>query len=153
MNEELRALYQEVILDHGRHPRNFKRLDHPSSIKEGYNPLCGDRLTLYLRIENKKIVEASFEGEGCAISMASCSLMTERIKNISINEALQLFDAFHILVTEPTPPAATCKYLGKLTVLAGVSEYPTRIKCATLAWHALKSSLDNLDNGQVVSRE
>ena len=153
MNEELRALYQEVIIDHGRHPRNFKKLAHPSCSQEGYNPLCGDRLKLYLQIDNNKIIDVSFEGEGCAISMASCSLMTERIKNSSINEALQLFDAFHILVTEPDPPPATCKYLGKLTVLAGVSDYPTRIKCATLAWHALKAALDSIDTRQVVSTE
>lgn len=153
MNEELRALYQEVIIDHGRHPRNFKKLDHPNSTQEGYNPLCGDRLTLYLQIDHNRIIDASFKGVGCAISMASCSLMTERIKNSSISEALQLFDAFHILVTEPEPPAETCEYLGKLTVLGGVRDFPVRIKCATLAWHALKAGLDNIKTEQVVSTE
>ena len=153
MNEELKALYQEVIIDHGRHPRNFKKLEHPSSTQEGYNPLCGDRLTLYLQIDHERIIDASFQGTGCAISMASCSLMTERIKNSSISEALQLFDAFHILVTEPDPPAETCEYLGKLTVLGGVRDFPVRIKCATLAWHALKAGLDNIKTKQVVSTE
>lgn len=153
MNEELRALYQEVIIDHGRHPRNFKKLEHPSCSQEGNNPVCGDHLTLYLRIENNKIIDASFEGEGCAISMAACSLMTEKIKNISTAEALQLFDAFHILVTEPEPPAETRKYLGKLAVLGGVRDFPVRIKCATLAWHALKAALDNIKTKHAVSTE
>ena len=153
MNEELRALYQEVIIDHGRHPRNFKKLAHPSSTQEGYNPLCGDHLTLYLQIDHERIIDASFEGVGCAISMASCSLMTERIKNSSISEALRLFDAFHILLTEPDPPAKTCEYLGKLAVLSGVKDFPVRIKCATLAWHALKAGLDNINTEQVVSTE
>ena len=153
MNEELRALYQEVIIDHGRHPRNFKKLEHPSSIQEGDNPLCGDHLTLYLQIDHERIIDASFEGVGCAISMASCSLMTERIKNSSISEALQLFDAFHILLTEPEPPAETRECLGKLTVLGGVKDFPVRIKCATLAWHALKAGLNNINTEQVVSTE
>jgi nitrogen fixation NifU-like protein len=153
MNEELRALYQEVIIDHGRHPRNFRKLSDPSFSLEGYNPLCGDRLTLYLQIENNKIIDASFEGEGCAISMAATSLMTERIKNTTIAESLQLFNAFHILVTEPDPPAEISEYLGKLTVLGGVREFPVRIKCATLAWHALKAGLDSTNNVRVVSTE
>lgn len=153
MNEELRALYQEVIIDHGRHPRNFKKLDHPSCTQEGYNPLCGDHLTLYLQIEDDKIIDASFEGEGCAISMATCSLMTERIKNSSIAEAQKLFAAFHVLVTEPAPAAETSEYLGKLAVLGGVRDFPVRIKCATLAWHALKAGLDHVHSQQVVSTE
>jgi nitrogen fixation NifU-like protein len=153
MNEELRALYQEVIIDHGRHPRNFKKLDDPSFSLEGYNPLCGDRLTLYLKIENNKIIDASFEGEGCAISMAATSLMTERIKNTTIAEALKLFNAFHILVTEPDPSAEISESLGKLTVLGGVREFPVRIKCATLAWHALKAGLDSTNNLRVISTE
>lgn len=153
MNDELRALYQEVIIDHGRHPRNFKKLAHPSAIHEGYNPLCGDHLTLYLQIENDMIIDASFEGEGCAISMAACSLMTERIKNCSIAEAQKLFAAFHLLVTEPAPAVKTCEYLGKLTVLGGVRDFPVRIKCATLGWHALKAELDHLDSKQVISTE
>lgn len=153
MNEELRALYQEVIIDHGRHPRNFKKLAAPTCCQQGYNPLCGDRLALYLQIDNNIIIDASFEGQGCAISMASSSLMTERIKNISIAEAQQLFSAFHILLTEANPPAEISNYLGKLAVLGGVRDFPVRIKCATLAWHALKAGLDNIDAQQVVSTE
>lgn len=152
MNEELRALYQEVIIDHGRHPRNFKRLAHPSATHEGYNPLCGDHLTLYLQIDNNTIIDASFEGEGCAISMAACSLMTERIKNSSIAEAQKLFAAFHALVTEPAP-AEACEYLGKLAVLGGVRDFPVRIKCATLSFHTLKAALDNVSSEQIVSTE
>jgi len=153
MNEELRALYQEVIIDHGRHPRNFKKLADASCSLEGYNPLCGDRLTLYLQIDNDKIIDASFEGEGCAISMATTSLMTERIKNTTIEEAQQLFKDFQILVTEPAPPAEIFESLGKLTVLGGVRDFPVRIKCATLAWHALKAGLDSTNNSQLVSTE
>ncbi|MFT5881468.1 MAG: nitrogen fixation NifU-like protein [Moritella sp.] len=153
MNEELRALYQEVIIDHGRHPRNFKKLDDPSFSLEGYNPLCGDRLTLYLKFDNDKIIDASFEGDGCAISMATTSLMTERIKNTTIAEALQLFKDFQTLVTAPAPPADICERLGKLTVIGGVRDFPVRIKCATLAWHALKAGLDSTNNVQVVSTE
>ena len=153
MNEELRALYQEVIIDHGRHPRNFKKLDHPSFCQEGYNPLCGDHLKLYVRIENDTIIDASFEGQGCAISMAACSLLTERLKNTSITEARKLFDAFQTLVTEADPPDEIRDYLGKLSVLGGVRDFPVRIKCATLAWHALKAGLDDINNHKVVSTE
>lgn len=153
MNDELRALYQEVIIDHGRHPRNFKQLADPSCTQEGYNPLCGDRLTLYLQIENNIIIDASFEGEGCAISVATSSLMTERIKNTTIEEAQQLFNAFHLLVTEPDPAAEICQRLGKLTVVGGVRDFPIRIKCATLVWHALKAGLDNISTTRVVSTE
>ncbi|PKH02664.1 SUF system NifU family Fe-S cluster assembly protein [Psychromonas sp. MB-3u-54] len=152
MNDELRALYQEVIIDHGRHPRNFKKLDHPSYTQEGYNPLCGDRLTLYLRIADNKIIDASFEGQGCAISMAASSLMTERIKNMPVTEARQLFDAFQNLVTQPDPPKKIREYLGKLTVLGGVRDFPVRIKCATLPWHALNACLNNITK-QIVSTE
>ena len=153
MNEELRALYQEVIIDHGRHPRNFKKLEEPSGCQEGYNPLCGDRLTLYLKVDHDNILDASFEGVGCAISMASTSLMIERIKNIPITEAQQLFAAFHCLVTEPNPTVKTLECLGKLAVLGGVRNFPARIKCATLAWHALKAGLDNAASQQPVSTE
>jgi nitrogen fixation NifU-like protein len=152
MNDELRALYQEVIIDHGRHPRNFKKLEHPSCTQEGYNPLCGDRLTLYLRIADNKIIDASFEGQGCAISMAASSLMTERIKKMPVMEARQLFNAFQNLVTQPAPPDKVREYLGKLTVLGGVRDFPVRIKCATLPWHALNACLNNITK-QVVSTE
>ncbi|OUS28745.1 SUF system NifU family Fe-S cluster assembly protein [Thalassotalea sp. 42_200_T64] len=153
MNEELRALYQEVIIDHGRHPRNFKKLEGYSCCQEAYNPLCGDRLTLYLKLDKDKILDASFEGGGCAISMASTSLMIERIKNTRISEAQQLFDSFHHLVTAPDSGADVSAPLGKLKVLGGVRDFPTRIKCATLAWHALKAGLENVDHDKSVSTE
>lgn len=153
MLDELRALYQEVIIDHGRHPRNFKKLEHPSCTQEGYNRLCGDRLTLYLRIADNRIIDASFEGAGCAISMAASSLMTERIKNMPVTEARQLFNAFQNLVTQSEPPDNIREYLGKLTVLGGVRDFPARIKCATLPWHALNACLDNIHTKQVVSTE
>ena len=143
MNEEIRALYQEVIIDHGRHPRNHKKLDDHNRCQKGYNPLCGDRLILYLKVENDCVVDVGFEGAGCAISMASASLMTEQIKGKTIGETLQLFQAFHQLVTEQKPSASIQDCLGKLTVLGGVREFPTRVKCATLAWHTMKAGLNN----------
>ncbi len=153
MNEELRALYQEVIIDHGRHPRNFKKLADASSHQEAYNPLCGDQLTLYLKIDNGIITDASFEGVGCAISVASTSLMTERLKNTTVADALKLFEAFHLLVTESDPAVDVQQILGKLAVLGGVRDFPARIKCATLAWHALKAGLDDSEHEQTVTTE
>ena len=135
---ELGDLYQEVILDHNRRPRNFRTLDEGRR-QEGYNPLCGDRLTLYVKLENDRISDVAFQGSGCAISKASASLMTEALKGKTIDEARVLFDRFHDMVTSSpdTPPPD----LGKLSVLSGVREYPTRIKCASLAWHTLKAAL------------
>lgn len=153
MNDELRALYQEVIIDHGRHPRNFKKLTDASFCQEGYNPLCGDQLTLYLKIDNDVITDASFEGVGCAISVASSSLLTERLKNTTVAEAKQLFEAFHMLVTGAEPTGDLQQCLGKLAVLGGVRDFPARIKCATLAWHALKAGLDDTEHEQAVSTE
>jgi nitrogen fixation NifU-like protein len=140
MTASLRELYQELIIDHGRHPRNFSCMDCASHSKEGFNPLCGDRLTLFLRIENDVIVEASFQGAGCAISMASASLMTESLKGKTIAQARQLFTAFHEMVmSQGNPPI---EFLGKLAVLQGVCEYPSRVKCATLAWHTLAAAIE-----------
>ena len=143
MNQELRELYQEVIIDHGRHPRNFKVLEGYTHSQKGYNPLCGDRLELFLRIPPgpQPIIEAaSFQGEGCAISMASASLLTESLKGKTPEDAKVLFQQFHQLLTGdhncPGPD------LGKLEVLTGVRAFPTRIKCATLAWHTLLGALD-----------
>ena len=153
MNEEIRALYQEVIIDHGRHPRNYKKLDDHNRYQEGYNPLCGDSLKLYLKVENNHVVDAGFEGEGCAISIASASLMTEQIKSKTVEEIQQLFQAFHQWVTDREPPASLQKYLGKLTVLGGVREFPTRVKCATLAWHTMQAGLENDLHAQAVSTE
>jgi nitrogen fixation NifU-like protein len=135
---DLGDLYQEVILDHNRRPRNFRTLDEGRK-QEGYNPLCGDRLTLYVKLENDRISDVAFQGSGCAISKASASLMTEALKGKTIADARLLFDKFHDMVTSsPDTPAAD---LGKLSVLSGVREYPTRVKCASLAWHTLKAAL------------
>jgi nitrogen fixation protein NifU and related proteins len=138
---DLSELYQEVILDHNRRPRNFRVLEHPTHQAEGYNPLCGDRLSLFLRVEGETIAEATFQGAGCAISKASASLMTDSLKGRPIADARQLFDRFHRMVT--TPPDLEVEDLGKLSVLAGVREFPTRVKCASLAWHTFKAALAN----------
>jgi len=153
MNQDLRELYQEVIIDHGRHPRNFKKLEDHSHSQEGYNPLCGDRLMLYLKVENDRIIDAAFEGVGCAISMASASLMTSQIKGKTLGEIQQLFQAFHCMLTDPEPPSSVQDSLGKLTVLGGVRDFPTRIKCATLAWHTMNAGLDSNAHEQAVSTE
>lgn len=138
---DLRDLYQEVIFDHNRHPRNFGKLVDANRHAVGHNPLCGDRLTLALKVENEVITDARFEGMGCAISTASASLMTERLKGMRIDEAEALFGRFHDLVTHPHPSDVDTAALGKLTVLLGVRDYPARVKCATLAWHTLHAAL------------
>jgi len=138
---DLSDLYQEVILDHNRRPRNFHPLADASHTAEGYNPLCGDRLTLYLRIADGIVSDVSFEGAGCAISKASASLMTDAVKGKSLAEAQALFDRFHRMVT--TPPGQSVEDLGKLSALAGVREFPVRVKCASLAWHTLKAAFGN----------
>jgi nitrogen fixation protein NifU and related proteins len=136
---ELSDLYQEVILDHNRRPRNFRTIDDASRKQEGYNPLCGDRLILYVRLDGDRISDVAFQGSGCAISKASASLMTEALKGKTVAEARELFEKFHEMVTSSpdTDPAD----LGKLSVLSGVREYPTRVKCASLAWHTLKAAV------------
>lgn len=136
---ELRELYQEVIVDHGRRPRNFRRLEPASCRAEGFNPLCGDRVVVYLLCENGTVRDAAFEGQGCAISMASASMMTEAVKGKSREEVERMFEAFHRLLTEETLEPAS--ELGKLKVFAGVREFPSRVKCAVLAWHTLKAAL------------
>ena len=133
-------LYQETILDHSKRPRNYHPMEDANRKAEGYNPLCGDKLKLYLKVENDIVQDASFEGAGCAISTASASLMTESLKGKTREEALQLLDKFHELLTTDTPAS---RDLGKLVVFCGVRDYPTRVKCATLAWHTLKSALNN----------
>jgi nitrogen fixation NifU-like protein len=137
---DLSDLYQEVILDHNKRPRNFRVLEQPSHHAEGYNPLCGDRLSLYLRIQGDVIEEVAFQGSGCAISKASASLMTDSVKGRTVEEVRALFARFHRMVT--TPPDRAAEDLGKLSVLAGVREFPVRVKCASLAWHTLKAALD-----------
>lgn len=138
--DNLRDLYQEVILDHNKRPRNFRELEPASHQARGHNPLCGDRVTVYLDVEDDVIKDIAFQGQGCAISTASASLMTTVLKGKTVAEAEALFGQFHELVThEGEPPAE----LGKLAVLSGVRDYPSRVKCATLAWHAVQAALHN----------
>ncbi|HVT63231.1 MAG TPA: SUF system NifU family Fe-S cluster assembly protein [Legionellaceae bacterium] len=135
----LRELYQEVIIDHSKHPRNHHAMTHPSRHANGYNPLCGDKLTVFLHIEQERIDDISFVGCGCAISQASASLMTEAMKGLSIEAAHHLFEQFHHMLTQSEETASP--HLDKLTVLAGVRAFPARVKCATLAWHTLEAAL------------
>ena len=141
---DLRDLYQEVILDHNRRPRNFGRLADANRSAEGFNPLCGDRLTLYLKLVDGVIESVRFEGTGCAISTASASLMTEALKGKSVAEAQALFKGVHALLTTGHG-ADSAVPLGKLDVLSGVCEFPVRVKCATLAWHTLQAALHGED--------
>lgn len=137
MTMDLRELYQEVIIDHNRNPRNHHLMPDATAEAKGFNPLCGDKLTVYMKIEGSKIIGLSFLGQGCAISQASASLMTEALCGKTVAEAHELFERFHSLLTsDETPPN-----MGKLTVLAGVKAYPARVKCATLAWHTLEAAL------------
>lgn len=137
---ELTDLYQEIILDHNKRPKNFRVLDDATHQAEGYNPLCGDRLRLYLRLDGDVIADVGFQGSGCAISKASASLMTDLLKGRAVADARALFDRFHRMVT--TSPDAEVEDMGKLSALAGVREFPVRVKCASLAWHTLKAALD-----------
>jgi nitrogen fixation protein NifU and related proteins len=137
---DLSDLYQEVILDHNRRPRNFRRIEGSSHHAEGYNPLCGDRVTVFLTLDEGRIADLAFEGSGCAISKASASLMTDRLKGCTVLEARDLFDRFQRMVTTPTDRPV--EDLGKLSALAGVREFPVRVKCASLAWHTLRAALD-----------
>jgi nitrogen fixation NifU-like protein len=137
VSTDLQELYQQVILDHNRRPRNFRPIETGQKA-EGYNPLCGDRVTVYLRVENGRIADASFEGSGCAISKASASLMTDAVKGKTIEEAEALFEGFHRMITSnPDEPVAD---LGKLSVFAGVRQFPVRVKCASLPWHTLRAA-------------
>lgn len=138
MNE----LYQELIIDHGRHPHNFKAMQDASVSREGFNPLCGDRLTLFLKIENEKIMDASFQGSGCAISIASASLMTDMLKGKTLDSVKKIFDDFHLMVTKGDEKNIVA--LGKLAVLKGVYDYPSRVKCATMAWHTMMEAVETV---------
>lgn len=144
------ALYQDMILDHNRSPQNYHRMENANRQVEGHNPLCGDRLTVWLRMEGDLIQDAAFQGSGCAISKASASLMTTAVKGKTRSEAEALFERFRRLVTGALDPAEA-KTLGKLAVFSGVSEYPVRVKCASLSWHALKAALEGPNT--VVSTE
>ena len=138
---ELSELYQQVILDHNKKPRNFRRLADATQTADGYNPLCGDQLTVDLRVAEDRIEEAAFEGSGCAISKASASMMTQAVKGKSREEAERLFGEFHRMVTGELDEAAETHHLGRLTIFAGVREYPARVKCASLPWHTLHAAL------------
>jgi nitrogen fixation protein NifU and related proteins len=140
---ELQDLYREVILDHNRSPRNFGTIQNPDRVVNGVNPLCGDKLTLYLKLDGDRIEDVRFEGTGCAISIASSSLMTERIKGTTIGESLSLFDEVHDMLVGAKDPA---ERMEKLAALAGVREFPSRVKCASLSWHALKTALTGKSN-------
>lgn len=135
----MQELYQELIIDHGRHPRNLKSMDDASVSQEGFNPLCGDKLTLFLKIDQGRIIDASFVGSGCAISVASSSMMTECLKGKTVAEAKKIFDAFHALVTKGD--VSHENQLGKLAALKGVHDYPARVKCATLAWQTMMAAI------------
>ena len=139
---DLTDLYRDVILDHNRSPRNFGRLDPFDAQAQGNNPLCGDRLTVSLRLSGDRIEEVRFEGKGCAISTASASLMTEAVKGKTRAAAEDLSKSVHSLLTQEQPPAAATVALGKLAALGGVRQYPARVKCATLCWHTLRAALD-----------
>lgn len=141
MQDSLRELYQEVIFDHNRNPRNYRPLPTASHHADGHNPLCGDQLTVYLQVEDGIVREASFVGHGCAISTASASLMTEAVKGKRVEKVEALFRDVHALLTGTRDEAAPARDFGKLQVLAGVKEFPVRVKCATLAWHTLHNAL------------
>ena len=145
---DLRDLYQEVILDHNRHPHNFGELDGADRHADGHNPLCGDRLAVYVNLDGETIVDVTFLGSGCAISKASASLMTDAVKGRTLDEARRLFERFLALVTDAAPADPA---LGKLAVFAGVRDYPTRVKCASLAWHTLRAAVE--DRHELVTTE
>jgi nitrogen fixation protein NifU and related proteins len=148
---DLRELYQQVIIDHSKKPRNFRKLEDANRTAEGYNPLCGDEITVYLLFQDDVIQGIGFQGSGCAISKASASMMTDSVKGKTRNEAQHLFEKFHQLVTGEGDKAGDPGDLGKLAVFSGVSEFPVRVKCATLPWHTLRAALEG--RGETVSTE
>ena len=139
---ELSELYQQVILDHNKKPRNFRKLEHANHRAEGFNPLCGDHLTVYLDLEGEAVKEVAFEGSGCAISKAAASMMTQAVKGKSKEQAENLFNQFHSMVTGELNEETEDNSLGNLKIFAGVREFPVRVKCATLAWHTLHAALN-----------
>lgn len=145
MSDELRDLYQEMLLDHHKRPRNFGKLQGGNRRADGYNPLCGDRVTVYLLLEDGAIKDIAFEGSGCAICTASSSVMTEILKGKTEEDAEKIFGRFHDLVTSEPDAAFDAEDLGKLAIFAGVREFPMRVKCATLAWHTMRSALQGAD--------
>jgi nitrogen fixation NifU-like protein len=152
VTSELGELYQEVILEHSKAPRNFHRIASANHEAEGYNPLCGDRCSIYIDMDGDKINEIGFQGSGCAISRASASMMTQMVKGKTKAEAVKLFEQFHNLVTGKDETARAAD-LGKMAVFGGVSKFPARVKCATLAWHTLQSALEDEKKPEPVSTE
>jgi len=147
---DLKDLYRDVIVDHNRHPRNFGALQPADAKADGHNPLCGDRLTLYVNLDGDKIAQVKFDGAGCAISVASASLLTEAVKGKSREEVQNLFEQVHALLTQQDAQVDVGK-LGKLAALSGVREFPARVKCASLCWHTLNAALDHADAGKSIS--
>ena len=147
IDSELRELYQQVILDHNKSPRNFRKIDNANKFAEGYNPLCGDRINIYLIVENDVVKDISFQGSGCAISKASASLMSSIVKGKTVKEAEEFFNKFHNLITGNLDE----EELGKLAVFAGVREFPVRVKCASLAWHTMMSAVNEDENKTVTT--
>jgi nitrogen fixation protein NifU and related proteins len=141
MNSELSELYQDLVLDHGRSPRNFRVLDHANRNAEGFNPLCGDQISLFLELQADQIVDIGFQGNGCAISRASASLMTQAVRGMTAAEARALTNQVHLLITEGPSSERELETLGKLAALSGVWQFPARVKCASLPWHTLLSAL------------
>ena len=152
IDSELRELYQQVILDHNKSPRNFRKIENANKFAEGYNPLCGDRINIYLIVENDIVKDISFQGSGCAISKASASLMSSIVKGKTVKEAENLFNKFHNLITGKLDEDFDLEELGKLAVFAGVREFPVRVKCASLAWHTMMSAV-NEDKNKTVTTE
>lgn len=143
---ELSELYQQVILDHNKRPRNFRKLETANHSAEGFNPLCGDQLTVYLHLEDDAVKEISFEGSGCAISKAAASMMTQAVKGKSKEDVEKLFNEFHGMVTGELDEATTTNSLGNLTIFSGVREFPVRVKCASLPWHTMHAALNNQES-------
>ena len=153
---DLRELYQDIILDHGRHPRNSRKIEHPSHFAHGHNPLCGDKVTIYLKLEGDRVADVSFEGRVCAISTAAASLMTEILKGKTLAEAETLFKIYHAKVTGgavPEAPEELADDLDRLEPLTGVKTFPARVKCATLPWHAFEAALKSGATGATVKTE
>ena len=149
MNDDVRELYQQIILDHNRSPKNFRVIENADRVVEAYNPLCGDQYTIYLMLEGDRVADVSFQGSGCAISKASASVMTELVKGTTKDEAIALFEVFHDLVTGVTDPDPI--ELGKLAAFAGVRDFPARVKCASLSWHTMKAALT--EDTEIVTTE
>ena len=148
---DLVDLYQEMVLDHNNRPRNFHKLDNASNTADGYNPLCGDQISVYLKVEDGVIADVGFQGVGCAISKSSASMMTQSVKGKTIQEAEALFEEFHAMVTRDPGTEYKASGLGELEVLSGVCAFPNRVKCASLAWHTLTASLHDSQGGHATT--